>query len=246
MQFNLIERYYLRKIDPKRIPSHIAIVMDGNGRWGLKHAQSRSEGHKKGAEVFENIADFCQQIGVSHLTVYAFSTENWKRPPEEVETIMKLLQYYLDKTRKNKDKYNVILHFIGRTDGLSEHLLQQMQEAEQLTAKNTGIIVNVALNYGGRDEIVRAVKKAMEEGSPEEMTQARFSALLDTGDQPDPELILKPGGEYRLSNFLLWQSAYSEFWFSKVLWPQFRPRHLLKAILAFQHRKRRFGGVKNV
>ena len=231
MKYNLMERYYLSKLDRNRVPVHVAIIMDGNGRWGLKNAHDRSYGHKRGAETFETIADFADSIGIRYLTVFAFSTENWKRPKDEVDTIMRLLEEYLLKVQKKYQEYNVVLRFIGDRSALSPSLISLMEEAERLTGNNTGITVNIALNYGGRSEILRAARKLLREPAfreqPELLTEEAFARYLDTGGQPDPDLLIKPGGEFRISNFLLWQCAYSEFWFSKVLWPEFRPVHLL-------------------
>jgi undecaprenyl diphosphate synthase len=217
--------------------------MDGNGRWAKKRALPRTAGHAVGSKKFKEIARYCNKIGIEYLTVYAFSTENWRRPKEEVDTIMNLFRDYL-KDYKTFVKENIRVRFIGNRSGMPEDLLELMDQAEKLTENATGLCVFMAINYGGRDELTNAVKAIVEKGVPaEEITEEVISAHIYTGGYPDPELIIRPSGEYRLSNFLIWQSAYSEFWFSNVLWPDFSTDDLERAIDDFNNRNRRFGGV---
>ncbi len=225
------------------IPQHIAIIMDGNGRWAKKRGLPRNAGHLAGSKKFKEIARYCNKIGVKHLTVYAFSTENWRRPAEEVAGIMNILRDYLIDS-KNYLKENIRLRFIGDRSALPEDIKKLMETAEKDSEKATGLTCYIAVNYGGRDEIANAVREIVSEGvSPEDITEELISAHLYTRDYPDPELVIRPSGELRLSNFLIWQSAYSEFWFSDVLWPDFTSRHLDQAIADYNNRNRRFGGV---
>lgn len=235
------------KTEHKILPKHIAIIMDGNGRWAKKRALPRSVGHSAGAKNFKTIARYCNSIGIRYLTVYAFSTENWNRPAAEVEALMNLLRDYL-RDVTNFTKENIVLRFIGDRLGLPQDIQQLMQNAEELSKNATGLVLNLAINYGGRNEIIRAVQKAAEQVQsgallPGQLTEQYLSNLLDTAGQPDPDLIIRPSGELRLSNFLTWQSAYAELWFSDVLWPDFKPRHLEKALQSYAERNRRFGGV---
>ncbi len=228
---------------PRVLPDHIAIIMDGNGRWAKKRSLPRSAGHAAGANTFKTIARYCNKIGLPYLTVYAFSTENWKRPPEEVEGIMNLLRDYLKDAENFKDE-NIKVHFIGDLSPLAEDIQALIKKDEEASKDATGLTLNIALNYGGRDEIVHAVRRMISEGlSPEEVTEQAISDRLYTAGMPDPDFIIRPSGEYRLSNYLIWQSAYAEYWFSDVLWPDFTPRHLDQAIEEYSHRNRRFGGV---
>lgn len=225
------------------LPQHIAIIMDGNGRWAKKRSLPRSAGHAAGAKTFKDIARYCNKIGIRYLTVYAFSTENWKRPQEEVDGIMNLLRDYL-KDATNFKAENIKLNFIGDFTPLSEDILQLIEKDEAESADATGLQVNIALNYGGRDEIVHAVRKMAEAGvRPAEISESAVSEALYTAGQPDPDLIIRPGGEYRLSNFLIWQAAYAEYWFTDVLWPDFSPKDIDAAVEAFSRRNRRYGGV---
>lgn len=238
----------LAAIPREKLPVHIGVIMDGNGRWAKKHGLPRSAGHRRGAEVFGKIAQHCLKIGIPYLTVYAFSTENWKRPAQEVETIMGLLRRYLKDTL-DSPRDDVRLCFLGDRSPLAPDLCELMDKIEKGTAANAGIRVNIALNYGGRDEIVRAVRRiagGCESGrlSAEKIDEQLICANLYTSGQPDPDLIIRPSGEYRLSNFLLWQSAYSELVFMDVLWPEFTPSHLDEAILTYVGRSRRFGGTE--
>lgn len=240
-------RYRKKTIDPTRLPSHIAIIMDGNGRWAKKRGLPRSAGHARGADTFRSIVRVCGEMGLSHLTVYAFSTENWSRPREEVEALMRLLEEYLERAYKELDD-RIRVRIIGERNMLSPALLEKVEALEAYTKDRTGMTLNIALSYGGRQEILHAVKtlaKKVENGEmrAEEITEEAIRHALYTADQPDPDLIIRPSGEKRLSNFLLWQAAYAEFWYSDVLWPAFNKSHLLEAIAAYQKRDRRFGKV---
>lgn len=225
------------------VPQHIAIIMDGNGRWAKKRGLPRNAGHLAGSKKFKEIARYCNKIGVKHLTVYAFSTENWRRPAEEVAGIMNILRDYLIDS-KNYIKENIRLRFIGDRSALPEDIIALMQTAEKDSENATGLTCYIAVNYGGRDEITNAVREIVAKGvKAEDITEEMISDHLYTRDYPDPELVIRPSGELRLSNFLIWQSAYSEFWFSDVLWPDFKAEHLDKAIADYNNRNRRFGGV---
>ncbi len=225
------------------LPQHIAIIMDGNGRWAKKHKLPRSAGHVAGAKTFKTIARYCNKIGLKYLTVYAFSTENWKRPPQEVEGIMNLLRDYLKDAENFKDE-NIRLRFIGNIEPLDEDIKELIDKNEKMSENATGLNLNIAVNYGGRDEITNAVKKIVKSGvKAEAIDEALISKNLYTCGMPDPDFIIRPSGEYRLSNYLIWQSAYAEFWFSDVLWPDFKPKHLMEAIEEYSKRNRRFGGI---
>lgn len=225
------------------IPEHIAIIMDGNGRWAKKRGLPRNVGHAAGSKTYKTIARYCNKIGVKHLTAYAFSTENWKRPPEEVEGIMNILRDYL-KDSKNYVKENIMLKFIGDRDALPQDIRDLMAQAEYDSRNATGLKCYLAINYGGRDEIVHAVKEIVKKGiKPEDITEKTISENLYTSSYPDPDIIIRPSGEMRLSNYLIWQSAYSEFWFSDVLWPDFSPKDIDRAIDDYNKRNRRFGGI---
>lgn len=227
----------------RKIPEHIAIIMDGNGRWAKNRGLPRTAGHAAGSKKFKEIARYCNKIGVKYLTVYAFSTENWRRPKEEVDTIMNIFRDYL-KDSTNFKKENIMLKFIGDRSGMPEDIAELMAKAEFDSKDATGLRVYMAINYGGRDELVHAVRDIIGEGiSASDITEEVISSHIYTKDYPDPELIIRPSGEYRLSNFLIWQAAYSEFWFSNVLWPDFTPDDLERAIDDFNMRNRRFGGV---
>ena len=237
-----------RAMDP---PCHIAIIMDGNGRWAQKRGLPRTAGHKAGAETFRRIATYCKNIGVQYLTVYAFSTENWKRSEGEVSAIMGLLKRYLLEAVDTMEKDHIRLHFFGDMTPISPELRVLAHETDEISAHlpEGDFQANVCLNYGGRDEILRAVRRfaadcAAGEKKPEDLDDAMFSGYLDSRGIPDPELIIRPSGELRLSNFLLWQCAYSEFYFTDVLWPDFDEAELDRAIAAYHARDRRFGGVK--
>jgi len=234
------------EIDRSRLPRHIAIIMDGNGRWAKRRGLPRKAGHAVGAEKFRQIATYCKDIGIEFLTVYAFSTENWKRPVDEVEAIMGLLEKYLHEAIGQMERDRVKMKFFGDTTILSPSLQNLIRETEEISKRFDGVQVNICLNYGSRDEILRAVEQyamAFADGSAPKLTEESFGNYLYSAGVPDPDLIIRPSGERRLSNFLLWQSAYSEFYFTDVLWPDFTPRELDRAILAFQKRDRRYGGI---
>ena len=234
---------FKKKTVERALPTHIAIIMDGNGRWAKKRSLPRSAGHVAGAKTFKNIARYCNKIGLKYLTVYAFSTENWKRPAAEVEGIMNLLRDYL-KDAENFKNENIKVKFIGNLEPLADDIKELIKKDEDGSKDATGLCLNIAINYGGKDEITKAVQKIVSEGIPaEEITEQTISDRLYTGGMPDPDFIIRPSGEYRLSNYLIWQSAYAEYWFSDVLWPDFTPKHLEKAIDDYNHRNRRFGGV---
>lgn len=232
------------------LPTHIGIIMDGNGRWAQKRGLPRSAGHKQGARVFRNIVRYCREIGIGYLTVYAFSTENWKRPQSEIDAIMDLLRDYLDELERHGDEQQGVLRFIGDMEPLAEDLRLRIAEVQERTAGREGIVVNIALNYGGRAEIVHAVQQAVRlswQGSlaEEAVDEALVDSLMYTAGQPPVDLIVRPSGEQRISNFLLWQGAYAELVFMDVLWPDFTPGDLDQAIAEFQRRSRRFGGISS-
>jgi len=237
------------KLDPEKLPEHIAIIMDGNGRWATAKGLPRTAGHKVGSETFRKIATYCNNIGIKHLTVYAFSTENWKRPKEEVDTIMGLLKQYLLEACEKMVKDNISLKVLGDTSRLSPEIQEIIQRTDELSLQTTGLKVNVCINYGGRGELVHAMQKLAQKVSsgeldPEDITEKTISDALYTAGVPDPDLIIRPSGEVRISNFLLWQSAYAEFYFTPVLWPDFDENELDQAIISYQTRSRRFGGIK--
>ncbi|MCI6605857.1 MAG: isoprenyl transferase [Clostridiales bacterium] len=230
-------------------PQHIAIIMDGNGRWAKKRGLPRTAGHAAGAETFRRIATYCRSIGVKYLTVYAFSTENWKRSRDEIESIMALFEKYLHEAIDEMEQDHIRLKVLGDLSRISPELRALIERTAEISTHYDGFQANICINYGGRDEIVHAARRfaaqcAAGERKPEELTEEAFGALLYSGGIPDPELIIRPSGEERISNFLLWQSAYSEYYFTDVLWPDFDERELDRAIAAYQKRDRRFGGVK--
>lgn len=234
---------FKKKKEDRVLPRHIAIIMDGNGRWAKKRSLPRTAGHVAGAKTFKNIARYCNKIGLEYLTVYAFSTENWKRPKQEVDGIMNLLRDYL-KDAENFKNENIKVKFIGDLEPLDDDIKELIKKDEDGSKDATGLNLNIAINYGGRDEITKAVKKIVESGvTPGSITEDLISDNLYTAGMPDPDFIIRPSGEYRLSNYLIWQSAYAEYWFSDILWPDFTPKHLEKAIDEYNHRNRRFGGV---
>ena len=220
---------------------HIAFIMDGNGRWAKAHGHPREYGHKIGARVFRDIVKYCREIGIKYVTVYAFSTENWKRPRREVESIMMLLDSYLDECSREMGKNNISFRFIGDMEGLNEKLRIKIYKIEKETLHNE-LVLNIALNYGGRDELVNAFNKLKQLGV-DKITENDISSALYTADCPDPDMIVRTAGEYRLSNFLLWQASYSEFYFTDVLWPDMTYADVDKAIAEYGRRKRNFGGV---
>lgn len=232
-------------LDMDRIPKHIAIIMDGNGRWAKKRGLPRTMGHKAGAETIRRVLRECDDLGVKYLTLYAFSTENWKRPKEEVNAIMKLLVEFLRKEIRELHENNVKITTIGDLTRIPTYCQEEIAMAKDLTKNNTGTVMNVAFNYGGRDEIIRAIKKCLDDESltSNNLTEEKFEEYLDTASMPDPDIIIRPSGEQRISNYLLWQCAYSEFWYSNINWPDFTQEDLREAIFDYQNRDRRFGGV---
>lgn len=235
-------------IDPERLPAHVGIIMDGNGRWARKRGLPRYAGHAAGAKVFKTIAYYARDIGIKNLTVYAFSTENWQRPQEEISRIMKVLEEFIDDALNTFEEERVRIRFLGDLSVFSGVLLEKMNRIVEVTRDFPGLTLNIAMNYGGQSEIVHGVKQAIrqaQEGKlkPEELTPERFGQMLYFDDCDQVDLIIRPSGELRLSNFLLWQAAYAEFWFSDILWPDLKPRDLDQAIMDYQKRNRRFGGV---
>lgn len=236
-------------IDKTNIPKHIAIIMDGNGRWAKERNLPRAIGHKAGVETIRDIVKECSNLGVKYLTLYAFSTENWNRPKSEVNSLMKLLVQYLKQEFKELNENNVVINTIGDIYKLPQSCIDELEHAYENTKYNTGLTLNLALNYGGRNEIINAIKNINEDvknGKLEisEINEFIFSNYLYTSGMPDPDLIIRPSGEQRLSNFLLWQCAYSEFWYDNIKWPDFKKEHLYKAIHDYQNRDRRFGKIK--
>ncbi len=234
--------------DLQHLPRHIAIIMDGNGRWAKKRGLPRTAGHAAGAETFRSIATYCKDIGLEYLTVYAFSTENWKRPADEVSAIMGLLKKYLLEAIAQMERDRVKMAFFGDLSPLTPELRQLCQRTQEISTHYDGCQVNICLNYGGRDELLRAAMSYAQDctegkADPNHLTQEQFGGYLYSKGIPDPDLIIRPSGELRLSNFLLWQSAYAEFYFTDVLWPDFSKEELHRAIAAYQSRSRRFGGV---
>lgn len=235
-------------ISKLNIPNHIAIILDGNGRWAKKRMMPRNYGHAKGAKAVEQICKDAYNIGINYLTVYAFSTENWKRPKDEVDALMKLLSDYLEDSLSRATKNNMCVKVIGDKTALSIDLQNKIEKLETVTKDNTGLHFTIALNYGSRDEIVRAIKKVAtdvknEKLGVEDITEQVYSNYLDTKGIPDPDLLIRTSGEERLSNYLLWQLAYTEFYFTDCLWPDFDKKELLKAIVEYTKRDRRFGKV---
>lgn len=236
------------ELDADNIPQHVAIIMDGNGRWAKAKNLPRTMGHKAGVESIRRVIKEADKLGVKYITLYAFSTENWKRPKDEVNALMKLLVQYLRSEVSELHRNKVVLRVLGDITALADECRKEIEESIELTKNNTGLVLNFAFNYGGRDEIIRAVKNVVDdvqEGkiNKENITQELFANYLYTKDSPDPDLIIRPSGEQRLSNFLLWQCAYSEFWYSNINWPDFSEKDLQQAIYDYQNRDRRFGGV---
>ncbi len=244
---NLIKRKE-NVIDPERLPNHVGIIMDGNGRWAQKRGLPRYAGHAAGAKVFKTIAYYARDIGLKNLTVYAFSTENWQRPQEEVSRIMKVLEEFIDDALNTFEKEKVRIRFLGDLSVFTGVLREKMDRIVDATKKFSGLTLNIAMNYGGQNEIVHGAREAARrvltgEMKPEDITPESFGKLLYFDDCDTVDLVIRPSGEKRLSNFLLWQSAYAEFWYSDILWPDFKPRDLDRAILDYQKRNRRFGRV---
>ena len=234
-----------------RLPRHVAIIMDGNGRWAAQRGQPRIAGHKAGVEAVRAAVDTGARLGLGGLTLYAFSTENWKRPRYEVDALMRMLRRYLRLELDEIDRQNIRFQAIGRIGALSENVRKEIQRATEQTSRNKGMVLSVALNYGGRAEVVdaarAAVRRLVDEGSrPDELTEERIANELYTRNLPELDLLVRTSGELRISNFLLWQSAYSEIYVTETLWPDFRRVHLLEAVVDYQRRDRRFGGLKLV
>lgn len=230
------------------VPKHVAIILDGNGRWAKKRFLPRNAGHAQGSKTVEQICEDAHDLGIKYLTVYAFSTENWKRPKDEVNALMKLLNKYLKNCIERSTKNNMRVRVIGDITPLADDIKEKIVKLEEVSKNNTGLNFQVALNYGGRDEIIRAIKKCASDCAdglikPDDINEELFSERLDTSDIPDPDLLIRTSGEQRLSNFLLWQLAYTEFYFTDVLWPDFNKKELQKAIDYYASRDRRFGGV---
>lgn len=237
------------ELEGLKIPQHVAVIMDGNGRWAKAQGKPRTFGHKRGGEVLEDICEKAYNMGIKYLTVYAFSTENWSRPQEEVDTLMGLFETYLKSYLKKCQKNRMCVKFIGDRSKLNDNLRNLMDRFEEETKDNDGLRFTIALNYGGRDEIVRATRKIAADVkagniNPDEITDETINRALDTAGLPDPDLMIRTTKEYRISNYLLWQLAYTEFYFTDVPWPEFNDKELIKAIEAYNHRDRRFGGVK--
>lgn len=230
------------KLDPAKLPSHIAIIMDGNGRWAKKRGLPRAFGHRAGVKNVREIVESCSRLGIKALTLYAFSTENWSRPGVEVSALMALLKAYLKREYPTMMKNNIRLRAIGDPSALPGPAREELKSVIKKTGENTGMTLNLALNYGGRQELVRAVNRLMKDGA-ERVDEKSIASSLDTAGLPDPDLVIRTSGEMRLSNFLLWQTAYSEFYVTSTLWPDFKTPELNKAILEFQSRERRFGGI---
>jgi undecaprenyl diphosphate synthase len=239
------EEQLARQVDFDRLPQHVAVIMDGNGRWAAQRHLPRVEGHRAGIDSVREVVETSARLGIRVLTLYAFSVENWKRPVAEVSTLMMLLKRYLRLELNTLLRNNIRFRVIGREDELAPDIRSELQLAEQKTAGNTGMLFNIALNYGGRAEIVEAVKRMLAAGVvPDAIDEQTFAGFLYTAGQPDPDLLIRTSGEMRVSNFLLWQTAYSEVWVTDTLWPEFRKRHLFEAVLAYQKRDRRYGGIK--
>ena len=234
-----------RQVNFEQLPTHVAIIMDGNGRWAAQRHLPRVEGHRAGIDSVRDVVETSARLGIQILTLYAFSMENWKRPPTEINTLMTLLKRYIRLELSTLLKNNIRFQVIGRSEELSLDVQRELDLGIRQTAANSGMIFNIALNYGGRAEIVDAARRAMVAGvAPEDLDERRFGDFLYTAGQPDPDLLIRTSGEMRISNFLLWQIAYSEIWVTETLWPDFRCRDLLESIVAYQKRDRRYGGIK--
>jgi undecaprenyl diphosphate synthase len=238
------EEALARQVDFGRLPRHVAVIMDGNGRWAAQRHLPRVEGHRAGIDSVREVVESSARLGIQVLTLYAFSVENWKRPAMEVSTLMSLLKRYLRLELNTLLRNNIRFRVIGREEELARDIRDELKAAERKTAGNTGMLFNIALNYGGRAEIVEATRRLLAaQVSPEELDEQRFAGFLYTSGQPDPDLLIRTSGEMRVSNFLLWQIAYAEIWVTDTLWPDFRKRDLLEAVLAYQKRDRRYGGI---
>lgn len=248
--FKQNNKSHISDLDPNNIPQHVAIIMDGNGRWAKRRGMPRAMGHRAGAEVLKKIVKAADTIGIKALTVYGFSTENWKRPEQEVSLLMNLIKEYLSNNVKEMHKNNVRIRFIGHIKGLSEELQEIIVNSEELTKKNTGLTLQLAINYGGRDEIIRTVKDIVNDVqlgniAVDDISEEYFGSRLFTKEFSNVDLLIRPSKDYRISNFLLWQLAYAEFWFTDLHWPEFTEKTLHDAVLAYQQRERRFGGLKS-
>src|SRR5215213_3795250 len=233
-----------RQVNFEQLPSHVAIIMDGNGRWAAHRHLPRVEGHRAGIDSVRDVVETSARLGIEVLTLYAFSVENWKRPRAEVNTLMMLLKRYIRLELNTLLQNNIRFRVIGRAEELAPDVQDELAIGIRQTAANSGMLFNIALNYGGRAEIVDAARRAIAAGiAAEDLDERRFGDLLYTAGQPDPDLLIRTSGEMRVSNFLLWQIAYSEIWVTETLWPDFRKQHLLEAILAYQKRDRRYGGI---
>jgi undecaprenyl diphosphate synthase len=239
------EEALAQQVNFDRLPAHVAVIMDGNGRWAAQRHLPRVEGHRSGIESVRAVVEGSARLGIRVLTLYAFSVENWKRPAAEVSTLMLLLKRYLRSELNTLLKNDIRFHVVGRIEDLAPDIQRELRDAEAKTAGSSGMLFNIALNYGGRAEIVEATRKILAAGlRPEDVDEQVFSSHLYTAGQPDPDLLIRTSGEMRVSNFLLWQIAYAEIWVTDTLWPDFRLRHLLEAVLAYQKRERRYGGIK--
>jgi undecaprenyl diphosphate synthase len=239
-----IEDGLVRRVDFNRLPRHVAIIMDGNGRWASMRHLPRVEGHRAGIDAVRSTVETSARLGISVLTLYAFSVENWKRPDAEIAALMGLLKHYLRLELKTLLKNNIRFHVIGQKERLNPDIRDELSMAEARTADNAGMLFNIALSYGGRAEIVEAARRAIRSRlDPEELDETTFGSLLYTAGQPDPDLLIRTSGEMRVSNFLLWQIAYAEIWVTDALWPDFRAHHLLEAVVDYQKRDRRYGAV---
>jgi undecaprenyl diphosphate synthase len=239
------EEALARQVDFDRLPRHVAVIMDGNGRWAAQRHLPRVEGHRAGIDAVRDVVETSARLGINVLTLYAFSVENWKRPAAEVSTLMLLLKRYLRLELNTLLRNNIRFNVIGRVQDLAADVRTELKMAEQKTAGNAGMLFNIALNYGGRAEIVEAARALIASGvQPDDLDEQRFAGFLYTAGQPDPDLLIRTSGEMRVSNFLLWQIAYAEIWVTDTLWPDFRKRDLFEAILAYQKRDRRYGGIK--
>ena len=238
------DRLLVEQLNFERLPAHIAVIMDGNGRWAAQRHLPRVEGHRAGIDAVRDTVETGARLGIDVLTLYAFSVENWKRPATEVGTLMGLLKRYLRSELNTLLSNNIRFRVIGRVEELAADIQDELHRATERTAANAGMRFNIALNYGGRTEILDAVKQAVKEGlGSQDLTEESFASLLYTAGQPDPDLLIRTSGEMRVSNFLLWQIAYAEIYVTETLWPDFRRRHLLEAVLAYQKRERRYGGI---
>jgi len=238
-------------LDPERLPRHVAIIMDGNRRWAKQRGLPILQGHRAGSRATRQVIEACVELGIPILTLYAFSTENWRRPSLEVQGLLRLIEVTLKRERDELNSNGIRVRHIGSTNGLPESLVKILQDTEEMTKENKTLLVNVAINYGGRNELVRAIraiakKVALGEISPDEIDEDFVKAHLDTDGLPDPDLLIRTGSEWRVSNFLLWQIAYTELYVTPTLWPDFTKKNFLLALLDYQHRERRFGGISHV